>query len=195
MARRTFNKGAKIERFEKNLERPTAALKQIGAFMIEESQRAFKLQRFGKKAWPPRGEVNVFGIIADFAAGKKKPPKRRFEQRPALHDTGRLAKSVAFKLTGNRTVEVGSNLPYAGVHHKGGPVESETITEDLQEALWKWLKKQSKDLRDRLGWLLNFKWVGEKIKGKVPERPIVGITKLTRENVQEAVGVKIFEVR
>ena len=195
MARATFKKGAKVKRWEKNLDNPQAALKQIGALMTAESQRAFKDQKFGKEPWQPRGQVNVFGIIADFHAGKRTPPARRFETRPALRDTGRLSASIAFKLLGSKVVEVGSNLPYAGVHHTGGEVESEPITESVQRLLGNWLKNKGSEFKSRLGFLLNKKLRGTTLKMDVPERPIVGITKQTLKDVQEAVGVKIMEAK
>ncbi len=192
---REFERGAKIERWERKLENPTDALKQIGALMVAESQRAFKLQRFGREKWKERSTPNVFGIIADFHAGKKKPPARRFESRPALRDTGALARSIAFKLAGAKVVEVGSVLPYAGTLHHGGEVESKPITETVQTALWKWLKGPGKEHKSTLGWLLNKKFTGQKLTTTVPKRPIVGITKQTIADVREAVRVKIMEVK
>lgn len=192
--RATFRKGAKVERIENKLGNPQAALKQIGVLMVAESQRAFKDQSFGGREWAPRSDVNVFGIIADFAAGKK-PPARRFERRPALRDTGRLAASISFQLMGTNIVEVGTNLPYASVHQFGGAVESAPITAELQKALWSWLKRQSLQLKRRLGFLLNKKFTGTKLVGEVPARRFVGITRQTREYVRRAVGVEIMEVR
>jgi phage gpG-like protein len=189
-----FRKGGKIERIEKKLTNPEAALKQIGALMVAESQRAFKEQQFGTKKWDGRSPVNVFGIIADFHEGKRKPPARRFEARPALRDTGRLASSIAFKVSG-MMVEVGTNLDYANVHQTGGDVESKPITATVQKLLWSWLKKQSSQLKARLGFLLNKKYTGEKLKGKVPARPFIGITDTTRKNVSRMVGVHIMEVK
>lgn len=195
MARAQFRQGQKIERWGRNLDKPTAALKQIGALMTAESQRAFKAQRFGRTSWAPRGKVNTFGIIADFHAGKRAPPKRRFQTRPALRDTGRLAASIASRIIGTDTVEVGSNLPYAGVHHTGGTVESKTITAQVQRLLWAWLKTQGSALKRKLGFLLNKKFRGKKLTTEVPKRPIVGLTRRTMKDIEEVVGVKVFEVR
>lgn len=193
MTRATFDKGAKMERWEKNLENPRGALKQIGVLVTAESQRAFRDQQHGRDKWAPRSDVNVFGIIADFSKGST-PPARRFERRPALRDTGRLSASIAYKVLGVKAVEIGTNLPYAGVQQYGGTVESEKITEALQRALWKWLKPKSADLKARLGWLLNKKYRGETLKMEVPARPFVGITKDTREDVREVLGREIMEV-
>jgi len=188
-----FERGAKIERWERNLDRPEAALRQVGALMVAESQRSFRDQKFGEDTWQPRAPVNVFGIIADFAAGRKTPPQRRFESRPALRDTGRLSASIAWKLVGADVVEVGSSLPYAGVQHAGGEVESQTIDEKVRTALSAWLKGSGSKYRTRLGWILNRKFAGKKLKQKVPARHIVGITKQTIEDVKIAVGVRIME--
>lgn len=194
MGRATFKRGAKIERIEANLDSPTRALKQIGAIMVAESQKAFKAQKHGDKRWRQRGKINVFGIIADFHEGRRSPPARRFERRPALRDTGRLAASIAFQLVGSNMVEVGTNLPYAAVHQTGGPVESKKLTPEIQNKIWKWLRNQSADLKSQLGWLLNSKFTGKSLKSTVPERRFVGVTKQTHEFVEKAVGVEIMEV-
>ena len=194
MATATFKRGAKVERWERNLESPQRALKQIGALMVAESQQAFREQRFGTKAWPPRSPVNVFGIIADFAEGKRAPPARRFQRSPALRDTGRLAASIAFRVEGD-SVSVGSNLDYAAVHQKGGATESETITGAVQRALWRWLREQGPERKRQLGWLLNRKFRGEKLDGEVPARPFVGITRQTMADVREVIGVSIMEAK
>jgi len=194
MASKEFDEGDKMRRFKTNLANPGAALKQIGAFMVSESQRSFKLQKFGKTGWRERAPINVFGIISDFHAGKKAPPNRRFDTRPALRDTGRLAQSIAFKVSGD-TVTVGSNLPYAGVHQHGGPVESLPITQAVQTALGKWLQGKGSELQEKLGPLLSPSKTGKTLKMEVPARPFVGVTKQTEADILEAIGVKIFEVK
>lgn len=191
-----FEKGAKIERIESKLANPEAALRQVGALMVAESQRAFRDQKFGEQAWDARkGKINVFGIIADFYEGKKSPPARRFESRPVLRDTGRLAASIAFRMAGVDVVEVGSNLPYAPVLHHGGEIESKPINQQVRDALAAWLKSKGRGYRKQLGWLLNKKFEGKTLKGRVPARPIVGITPQTIEDVREAVAVKIMEAK
>jgi phage gpG-like protein len=195
MASTTFDKGAKIARWERALENPIATLKAIGSLMTAESQRAFVDQRFGDEAWQPRRVPNVLGIIADFHAGKSEPPQRRFEDRPALANTGRLRSSIAFRVVGTDTVVVGSNLPYASVHQHGGRVESETMTESVRELLARWLRGKGARWRERLGWLLNRKLLGQRLESTVPARRFVGITDKTIEGVREAVAVTIFEVR
>lgn len=195
MSRVTFRKGAKVARIQSHLENPTRALKQIGVLMVAESQSNFRRQTFGLNKWEPRAPVNVFGIIADFAQGRRKPPARRFQRRPALRDTGRLAASIAFRVIGKNIVEVGTNLPYAQVHQTGGKTKSEPITGDVRQRLWRWLRTQSLELKRRLGWILNKKFKGKHIEGTVPKRQFIGITSQTRKTIRKAIGVYIMEVR
>lgn len=195
MASVTLKKGAKIERMERWLEKPTAALKQIGALGVAESQEAFREQSFDGKKWPERNPdkpvVNVFGVISDFSQGKTKPPNRRFQTTPALIDTGRLASSISFRLVSDDTVEWGTNIVYAPVHQSGGEVESEEITETVQRLLGAWLKKQSSAMKGRLGFLLNKNMTGEKLQGEVPQRRFVGVTKQLIEDVREVVQISL----
>ena len=190
----TFDPGEKVGRWGRNLDNPQAALKQIGAMMVAESQRAFKLQKFGKHKWDARAVPNVYGIISDFHQGRRKPVARRFEDRPALRDTGRLAQSIAFKVSG-MSVTVGSNLDYAGTLHAGGKIESKPINSQVRQLLWKWLKRAGKAWKNDLGWLLNKKFKDTTLKGEVEARPFIGITAQTRRDVKEAIGVRIFEVK
>ncbi len=193
MARATFRPGAKVGRIERKLDNPTPILKQIGALMLSESQEAFRAQKFDRKKWTPRAPVNVFGVISDFAQGRKAPLARRFERTPVLSDTGRLRASISFRLLGTRAVEVGSNVKYAAVHQTGGPTESEKLTPTVRKALWRWLRQQGLEMRRRLGWLLNKKFAGQTIKGEVPARPFVGITRQTIKDVRAVIGVEISE--
>lgn len=191
-----FEAGAKIQRWSKALDNPVAALKQIGALGVAESRHAFREQKFGKANWEPRVVPNVFGVLADFSLqeGGTKPPKRRFEQRDALVDTGRLKKSIAYNILSKRIVEWGTNLPYAAKHITGGRVESVVITESLQEKLKKWLKGQGDKWKEFFQHYLRPEWLGKKDEMEIPARPFVGLTRQLRKDIREAVGVKIFEV-
>jgi phage gpG-like protein len=193
MTQATFEKGARLERWEKNAADPRGPLKVIGAMIAAESQGAFRDQKHGRDKWEPRAPVNVFGILADLHEGGQ-PKARRFERRPALRDTGRLERSIAFALVGATAVEVGSNLDYAAVHHYGGTTESKPITPGVRRALWRWLKPKDRSLKARLGWLLNKKFKGETLTQEVPARPFVGLTEQLRRDVREELGLRIFEV-
>jgi phage gpG-like protein len=187
-----FDVGDKMRRWQANLDEPSAALEAIGAMMAADSQQAFKDQRFGGEPWPPRRVPSVMGVIADFAAGKKSPPARRFEGRPALVDTGALRRSITYETDG-KTVSVGSNLPYADTHQTGGPTESETITKSVQDLLSKWLAKSGKPWERVFRKYTTKKWEGETIKGSVPARPFVGLTDETEADIAGVLGVHLME--
>ena len=189
-AGRTFTPGVRITRMRKTLADPSSALRQVGALLVAESQQAFVDQKFGGKRWPARAPVNVYGILADLDGGRTSIPKRRFQTRPALKDTGRLAASISFAITRRDTVTVGSNLPYAGVHQKGGPVESVKITGTIRRRLAEWLKKNPRHAIG-LGWLLNRKFLGKRLKGEVPARPFVGLTPRLRRDIRDMVGAHV----
>jgi phage gpG-like protein len=136
-----------------------ALLDAVGALLVRTSQRAFAEQRLGDVIWPERYEggpepfVNVAGLIADFNAGKTKPPNRRFDRRPALFDTGGLARSVSYRRVGADTVEAGSTEPHAGIHQQGGET-TQPVTAETKSRLWKWLKGRRTGLarkRKKLG--------------------------------------------
>jgi phage gpG-like protein len=192
VGRATFRPGAKVERIEKRLDRPEAALRVVGQVLVAESTGAFRKQAFGRDKWEQRAPVNVFGILADLAKGGA-PKDRRFRRRPALKDTGRLLGSIASRLVGSHVVEVGTNVPYGQVHQTGGTVESEKITQDIQKRLWDWLQKDGKRRRKDLGWLLNRKFRGKRLTTEVPARPFVGITDSARQGIRKTIGVEIME--
>lgn len=198
-----YQPGDKLLRIRQKLVDPTPALKQIGAVISAESQGAFKKQAFGGQKWEPRAPINVFGILADFAAGKKEPPARRFQDRPALRDTGRLGASIAWRIDGDAVV-IGTNLDYASAHQFGGEVKSATITAAMQTAMAAWIKRKGRgkteaavaraSMKRGLGWLLNKKFTGKQLVGKVPARPFVGITKQGARDIRKIIGVEILEV-
>lgn len=190
-----FEPGKKIERLAEVTRAPTALQMQVGTMLVAQAQEAFREQRSSEGRWRERAPINVFGIIADFSlAGRSSPPARRFETRPALVDTGALRRSIAWQGRGTNVVEVGSNLPYASLHQFGGVSESEKITESVQEKLHKWLRKQSKELRDALGWLLNKKYTGTKLRMQVEARPFVEISPQTIKDVKQTIGITIAEI-
>lgn len=188
----TFKPGAKLRRISRNVENPSAALRQVGALLVASSQAAFRDQEFNRRQWPARAPVNVFGILADLSAGRK-PPNRRLQTRPALRDTGRLQASISFQLVGDSAVEVGTVLPYAAVHQRGGPVQSATITSGVQKALARWLKGKPSNVVKRLRPLTNPQYTGKRLNGEVPARPFIGLTPDNRRDIREAVGIRIVE--
>jgi hypothetical protein len=194
MARATFKKGAKVERWERNLKRPIAALKAIGALGVAETKLAFREQGFPDERWPPRHVPNAYGIIRDFAGGSGAPRPHRFDDRPALKDTGNLSRSFSFVING-MTVSWGSDKDYAERLHKGGDIESEKITPTIQKSLGAWLKGAGKRWKPDLGFLLSKLFTNKRLKGKVQARVMTQITKTLIADVEEVVGVHIMEAK
>lgn len=197
------NAGGKVARLIGNLDKPEKALKQIGALLLAQSQKAFRNESWDGKRWPARRVPNVFGIIADFSLdGRASPPKRRFESSPVLKDTGRLRQSMSFALVGKDSVDVGTNMSYASVHNFGGPVESLPITRTVQEKLAKFLKRtagkvplKSNLYAGVLERLLRPSMTGKTLKAKVPARQFVGINKEAVERIHQLVGIHVMEAK
>ncbi|PWR17637.1 phage virion morphogenesis protein [Zavarzinia aquatilis] len=102
---------AALERLEGNLDRKAELLDAIGA-----TARQDVWQNFEDQASPA-------GI--PWAPLKPATLKRRGAGAQILRDRGNLYKSMTYRVTGDDTVEVGTNLVYAGVHQFGGSIKRE----------------------------------------------------------------------
>ena len=110
--------------------------------IVKESGRAFREQRLGNFPWKPRVNPNWPALLRDAESGAGKPPQRRFQARPALSDTGLLARSIAHRVVSATDVEVGVAgvaKVYGDKHQVGGEVESVLVTKAIQHRIWKWL--------------------------------------------------------
>jgi phage gpG-like protein len=190
MARRDeFEKGEKWERMEKLLADPTPLLARVGALVVAESQFAFQAQEFDGEQWPERGGddgINLFGLLADMAADRT-PPQRRFEPRPALSDTGRLAASINFRVSG-KGVDVGTPMLYAQVHQEGGDTESVPLSTAVQSRLRDWLfSRAGAQYRSKLLWLTMPRVTGATLTTTVPQRRFIGLTDEVREEIPQII--------
>lgn len=138
----SYDVGARIRGIAALLAKPETLLKQFGALVALRAQKAFKDQKRGSFAWKERATPNVPGILSDIRRGAN-PPKRRFDPRPAVVDKGILAGSIAFRVTGAKTVEIGTVVPYASVQQYGGEVDI-PIDMDLKAKIRTFLKKQDR---------------------------------------------------
>jgi phage gpG-like protein len=147
---------------------PAPLLKAFGALLLKRSLDSFRAQGFFGFPWRPRRVPNVAGIVADLNAGRT-PPKRRFEPRPALVDTGKLRQSLAVRVVTD-AVEVGTVLPYAALQQAGGKTTIQ-LKPEARGSLANLLRKRP-ELGKALGGLLR----RPRRTVKVPARPFVGIT-------------------
>lgn len=126
---------AKLEKLREQLKDPSAPLadgkplmKQIGLLGVAASQKAFRLQQLGDIKWPPRypnqamPKFNIAGALMDWKGGKAAPKPNRFQDRPALFDTGALKGKLTYAITGPLGVKWGSPQEYASLHQEGGEV-------------------------------------------------------------------------
>lgn len=125
---------------------PTPVAQSVGALLVRESNRAFSEQKLGEYEWPARypeqGEpfVNYAAVLAAANRGQE-PISRFFDRRPALLGTSALRKSVAWALRSASEVEVGSALPYAGLHQFGGDTRIE-VSQIARDTLKAWAFKK-----------------------------------------------------
>lgn len=139
-------------RIQTLLQRPERVLKQIGAVVLADAQKAFRDQALGEIRWAARyprqssPHVNIAGIVADFTAGRKNPPPRRFDNRPAGIDTGLTLRSLSPSKsisTSGYVVTIKSSSPNAAKINSGG-TSRQTITKVVKDLLNTWMKKERK---------------------------------------------------
>lgn len=140
--------GSRFRALRTGLEDPRFVLEGIGALLVKESGRAFQEERMGKVRWKNREETGMVpnwpAILGHFAEKSSAPPMRMFERGNTLQGTGfsgGLIGSFNWQVLNQDTVEAGTKKTYAGVLHSGGTSETVTITEALQDRMWKWMQK------------------------------------------------------
>jgi phage gpG-like protein len=166
----------------------TAALTKVGALLVASSQRAFRDQAFNGVMWPPRLVPNIPGIVSDLNRGVT-PPARRFQERPALVDTGNLRRSITFNVDSPTSVVVGTSVPYASVHQTGGQTVVQ-VNDQGRAGLAKLLgTARGRQFQAQLGAALN----SEAIFRNVPSRPFVGLQKTDAAKIEQILGQSIEE--
>lgn len=161
---------------------PRPLLEAIGLMMVGKTQSAFRDQGRGGQRWQARGVPNRAGILEDLRAGKS-PPERRFQDRPAGIDTGRLRSSIAYRIEGE-TVTIGSKLDYASDVQRGA---NKTISIDagMRRALAEWLRSLSKDRRRDMRRAFGYLFHSGVFKIVTPPRPFVMVTDEDRRQIVE----------
>lgn len=174
---------------------PKPLLEALGLEAVAYSRDAFQKQAWGADPWPPRypfqraPKINVAGVLADFNAGKT-PPARRFEDSPALKDTGELRDSIVHRIVSQTEIEVGTSLEYAGVQNFGGE-SSQPVTDQAKTRLRKFLKsKTSKKVQSyrqvvkKANPGISKSLLNKMTKQKVPNEALYGqhLNKLLRED-------------
>jgi phage gpG-like protein len=162
------------------LENLDGVLNGIGAMLTGRTQSAFRSQgRSGQ--WPERSTPNIAGVLRDLEAGGA-PKTRRWDDRPALQDTGRLKGSWSWRIVANDAVEVGTTVPYARKHQEGG-AETLSVTAAMKQRLAKWLKRRKDERAESLRWLLDV----DQVDIKIPQRVMLEITPQDKQDILAAV--------
>lgn len=172
----------------------------LGALALAYSQQAFDRQALGSEQWLERypkqtkGKVNIAGIVNDFINGKRNPPERRFEGRPAGIDSGLLRRSLtpskAMSMDGFH-VTIGSAQDNASAVQFGAE-SRQAITDSVVKILAdvmkksrgriKKAKKQSQPITAKdagimkLGFLFGLHKKGKPLITKSAARPYLGVT-------------------
>lgn len=139
-----------LARFRELAEDPTEVMKVVGIVIASSAERAFEEQGIPGDPWLPRypnqnpPKVNKAGLVSDLLQGSS-IKGRRFTDRPALMDTGRLLRSLAWEQSvdtrGSHIVEVGSNVPYASIHQFGG-TSRQPLTPVVKDGIWKFINTE-----------------------------------------------------
>jgi len=171
-------------------------LARIVAKLLEvAAQRAFLDQKLGDFMWPERYPnqedpfVNIAALV-NWTNENGTVISRFFDRRPALMGGGNLMQSIYGDAKGD-LAEVGSKMPYAGLHQWGGrstmpitPTAKKTIgafigEEPADNGGWRKKKRlgpRQKENREKyffkLYWLLS----RDRLDTEVNQRPFIGIT-------------------
>ena len=187
-------------RLREKLDDPRDLLLEIGRIMLKESRQAFEEQRFGGKPWKARypnqsdPKVNIAGVVRDLSRGTT-VGAHRFDDRPALVDKGRLLDSLseargAIRITGRKSIRVGSTLPYAVEHQRGGE-SRQTITSTVRKNLGVFMKELRREGREEVAEKLGFLFQREELVTSINERPFVGMTDTARRKINRLVKKKL----
>ncbi len=139
-----------VFKLQRVLQNPQRVMKQVGFVVLADAQKAFKEQRLGEFKWPQRYPrqskpfINIAGVVGDFLAGRKNPPARRFDPRPANIDTGMTLRSLtpgrAVTVQGY-VVTVGTTVPQAPKLQWGG-ISKQRITQKVKDSLGDWFRRE-----------------------------------------------------
>jgi len=153
-------------------------MNQAGLYMMRETEKNFRSQKSPDgSAWSP---------LADSTQAKRRKWKKSQHSNRTLQDTGTLMNSLINQSHSNaifrvsqHSVELGTNVPYAGVHQFGGSTGAFTIKPKNKKAL-RWM-----GVNGHFVFARSVKHPGFQI----PARPFLGIN----EKNQDAIN-RIFNI-
>jgi phage gpG-like protein len=173
---------------EQAVQNPVRALTQIGRMITSRSKKAFPEQRRFGEAWAPRMNPNIPGIISDLGRGVT-VKARRFQERPAVMDTGRLMASIDWVIVEPTVVQIGTNLQYASDQQFGGSREI-FISGTVRRNARSWLLRSSlpAHIVSALWWITK----SHVFRFAILARPFIGVDDQDMADIQEVVRINIF---
>ena len=173
---------------KKRIKDPSAIVTKIGFLLAARAQQAFRDQKLGDLTWPARYPglkpfIHIAGALEDFKSVSK-VKANRFVKRPALRQTNTLFNSLtpgpkSVKSLGRNVIEVGTTIPYAGIHQAGG-VSSQKITGGVRKNMSKFLRSaKGKKFSPVLGPIFQ----SDVKKTNINKRPFLGITDITERDI------------
>lgn len=178
---------------------PRRVLAGIGRYQVAKAQKAFRDQGRPANSWKARAVPNIPGIIQN----QGRVLQRHLRDRPALHGTGALKKSIAWQHIGRDRVGIGSALPYASQHQFGDKnAETEVVTKQVQDNLSDWLYRGSTATKPgenyrqwgkQLQWLLDPKLQGQRLPWRIRARPFIEVKPEDVKAWAELLGVEVVK--
>lgn len=156
---------------------PRDLLEAIGFDAQQFCAKSFRNQGLYKlNQWKARSVPSLAGIFADANKPGGDIKTRRLDPRPALIDTGLLARSISYRVISDRIVLVGTNVPYAKVHNEGGystQVKSNTKA-NFDKKIDKFVKNSMGSFDSKTkGMVLSLKHA-DSLTTRVPKRQFLG---------------------
>lgn len=185
----SLDEGSTVRALSAVIGQSDAVPRALGAIMLAQAQRKFDQQGSSESRWPPRAVPNLAGILSDLNAGRT-PPARRFDDRPALVDTGTLRRSLAVEVVRLGTtveIRVGTNVPYADDLQRGATREI-PITADARARVPEVMRRHPEHA-ERLARLLK----GETLKIQIPPRAFLDVTDEDADELEEELTALVNE--
>lgn len=186
---------------------PDRTLRQMGALVLAEAQKAFREQRLGEHLWPARYEgrgqphVNVAGVVVDFLSGRAKPKPIRFVDRPAGVDTGQTMRGLTPRVMVIEGNQIRFRLPTPQAkkmqsENKGDRTSTLQVNRTVKDALTVWLRQRRRSAKrakgrsqpltreDAAAKRLGFLFRRSELTVTAARRPFFGITPVTARRLQ-----------
>lgn len=140
----TFDSDGGVSFGSEEIRRSRLVRQAVGEELVASSRRAWDEQRAPDgTVWQARSVPNIAGMVSDFSKGRADPKPNRLVPRPALIDTGRMRRSIGFRLEAGRVIPT-VGVDY-GMPHREGGATTITITPAVRRAAIRWLDRRDQD--------------------------------------------------